>query len=187
MLELLRRNLVDVSKAVGPLMAVTAVLLLLLTDSPATMLLQLFAGALFAVVGNGVKASIMLEETGIACEPHRVSFDTDDHETPALWRGSLLSEPELFHVFGVVPEKMFFSDAPAASGAKCRTGGARAPSSAILFPRASIRASQQRGPRRSRPRADAASRGALRMRRTQARPEGNTRSRRRRSALRLRR
>lgn len=51
MLELLRRNLVDVSKAVGPLMAVTAVLLLLLTDSPAAMLLQLFAGALFAVVG----------------------------------------------------------------------------------------------------------------------------------------
>lgn len=51
MLELLRRNLVDVSKAVGPLMAVTAVLLLLLTDSPATMLLQLFAGALFAIVG----------------------------------------------------------------------------------------------------------------------------------------
>lgn len=51
MLELLRRNLVDVSKAVGPLMAVTAVLLLLLTDSPAAMLLQLLAGALFAVVG----------------------------------------------------------------------------------------------------------------------------------------
>lgn len=119
MLELLRRNLVDVSKAVGPLMAVTAVLLLLLTDSPATMLLQLFAGALFAVVGNGVKASIMLEETGIACEPHRVSFDTDDHETPALWRGSLLSEPELFHVFGVVPKQVLFRDAsvlPAGNG-----------------------------------------------------------------------
>ena len=31
---------------------------------------------------NGVKVSIMLEETGLAYEPHRVSFDTDDQKTP---------------------------------------------------------------------------------------------------------
>lgn len=31
---------------------------------------------------NGVKASIMLEETGLAYEPHRVSFDTDDQMSP---------------------------------------------------------------------------------------------------------
>jgi GST-like protein len=31
---------------------------------------------------NGVKASIMLEETGLAYEPHRVSFDTDDQKSP---------------------------------------------------------------------------------------------------------
>lgn len=51
MLELLKRNLVEVSKAMGPLMAVTAVLVLLLTDAPAAMLLQLLAGTLFAIVG----------------------------------------------------------------------------------------------------------------------------------------
>ncbi len=31
---------------------------------------------------NGVKASIMLEETGLAYEPHLVSFGTDDQLTP---------------------------------------------------------------------------------------------------------
>ena len=31
---------------------------------------------------NGVKASIMLEETGLPYEPHRVSFDTNDQQTP---------------------------------------------------------------------------------------------------------
>ena len=31
---------------------------------------------------NGVKASIMLEETGLAYEPHRVSFDTNDQYSP---------------------------------------------------------------------------------------------------------
>ncbi len=31
---------------------------------------------------NGVKASIMLEETGLAYEPHLVSFDTNDQLTP---------------------------------------------------------------------------------------------------------
>jgi GST-like protein len=31
---------------------------------------------------NGVKASIMLEETGLAYEVHRVSFDTNDQTTP---------------------------------------------------------------------------------------------------------
>jgi GST-like protein len=31
---------------------------------------------------NGVKASIMLEETGLAYEPHLVSFDTHDQLTP---------------------------------------------------------------------------------------------------------
>ncbi len=31
---------------------------------------------------NGVKASILLEETGLAYEPHRVSFDTDDQKSP---------------------------------------------------------------------------------------------------------
>ncbi len=31
---------------------------------------------------NGVKASIMLEETGLAYEPHRVSFDTQDQMSP---------------------------------------------------------------------------------------------------------
>jgi GST-like protein len=31
---------------------------------------------------NGVKASIMLEETGLAYEVHRVSFDTNDQMTP---------------------------------------------------------------------------------------------------------
>ena len=31
---------------------------------------------------NGVKVSIMLEETGLPYEPHRVSFDTQDQMTP---------------------------------------------------------------------------------------------------------
>ncbi|MGH8199232.1 MAG: glutathione S-transferase N-terminal domain-containing protein, partial [Steroidobacteraceae bacterium] len=31
---------------------------------------------------NGVKASIMLEETGLPYEPHRVSFDTHDQLSP---------------------------------------------------------------------------------------------------------
>ena len=31
---------------------------------------------------NGVKVSIMLEETGLPYEPHRVSFDTDDQHSP---------------------------------------------------------------------------------------------------------
>ena len=31
---------------------------------------------------NGVKISIMLEETGLPYEPHRVSFDTNDQKTP---------------------------------------------------------------------------------------------------------
>jgi GSH-dependent disulfide-bond oxidoreductase len=31
---------------------------------------------------NGVKVSIMLEETGLAYEPHRVDFDKDDQTTP---------------------------------------------------------------------------------------------------------
>src|SRR3546814_1525450 len=31
---------------------------------------------------NGVKASIMLEETGLAYEPHLVSFDTNDQTSP---------------------------------------------------------------------------------------------------------
>lgn len=31
---------------------------------------------------NGVKVSIMLEETGLAYEPHRVSFATDDQKSP---------------------------------------------------------------------------------------------------------
>jgi GST-like protein len=31
---------------------------------------------------NGVKAAIMLEETGLPYEPHLVNFDTDDQKTP---------------------------------------------------------------------------------------------------------
>ena len=31
---------------------------------------------------NGVKVSIMLEETGLAYEPHRVSFATNDQKSP---------------------------------------------------------------------------------------------------------
>jgi GST-like protein len=31
---------------------------------------------------NGVKASIMLEETGVPYEPHLVDFDSDDQQTP---------------------------------------------------------------------------------------------------------
>ena len=33
---------------------------------------------------NGVKASIMLEETGLAYEPHLVNFDTNDQLSPAF-------------------------------------------------------------------------------------------------------
>ena len=33
---------------------------------------------------NGVKASIMLEETGLAYEPHLVRFDADDQKSPAF-------------------------------------------------------------------------------------------------------
>ena len=33
---------------------------------------------------NGVKVSIMLEETGLAYEPHLVSFDTNDQMSPAF-------------------------------------------------------------------------------------------------------
>jgi GSH-dependent disulfide-bond oxidoreductase len=31
---------------------------------------------------NGVKVSILLEETGLAYEPHRISFDSNDHKSP---------------------------------------------------------------------------------------------------------
>src|SRR5215467_14232421 len=31
---------------------------------------------------NGVKVSIMLEEIGLAYEPHLVDFNKDDHKTP---------------------------------------------------------------------------------------------------------
>jgi GST-like protein len=31
---------------------------------------------------NGVKVSIMLEESGLAYEPHRVAFDSQDHKSP---------------------------------------------------------------------------------------------------------
>src|SRR3989475_12234397 len=31
---------------------------------------------------NGVKVSVMLEETGLPYEPHLVSFDTDDQKSP---------------------------------------------------------------------------------------------------------
>ncbi|MDP2987949.1 glutathione S-transferase N-terminal domain-containing protein, partial [Hydrogenophaga sp.] len=33
---------------------------------------------------NGVKASIMLEETGLPYEPHLVSFETNDQMSPAF-------------------------------------------------------------------------------------------------------
>src|SRR5690242_8346472 len=33
---------------------------------------------------NGVKVSIMLEETGLAYEPHLVSFETNDQTSPAF-------------------------------------------------------------------------------------------------------
>jgi GSH-dependent disulfide-bond oxidoreductase len=33
---------------------------------------------------NGVKVSIMLEEIGLPYEPHRVSFETEDHKSPAF-------------------------------------------------------------------------------------------------------
>lgn len=33
---------------------------------------------------NGVKVSIMLEETGLAYEPHLVSFETNDQMSPAF-------------------------------------------------------------------------------------------------------
>lgn len=51
MLALLRRHLVEVSKAVGPLIVAIAVLQLVLVDAPAAMFLQFLAGALLAVVG----------------------------------------------------------------------------------------------------------------------------------------
>jgi hypothetical protein len=34
---------------------------------------------------NGVKVSIMLEETGLPYEPHRVGFDTDEQKTAAFY------------------------------------------------------------------------------------------------------
>src|SRR6059036_2447533 len=40
--------------------------------------LQLYS----APTPNGVKVSIMLEETGLPYEPHRVGFETDDQMTP---------------------------------------------------------------------------------------------------------
>jgi GSH-dependent disulfide-bond oxidoreductase len=43
---------------------------------------------------NGVKVSIMLEETGLPYEPHLVSFDSNDQKSPrgarsASWRRDL--------------------------------------------------------------------------------------------------
>ena len=38
--------------------------------------------ALFAPTPNGVKVSIMLEETGLPYEPHLVSFDSNDQLSP---------------------------------------------------------------------------------------------------------
>jgi len=40
-------------------------------------LLQLYS----LTTPNGVKVSIMLEETGLPYEPHRISFDTNDHKS----------------------------------------------------------------------------------------------------------
>ena len=51
MIALLRRQLVDVSKAVGPLVVASAVIQLLLVDAPAATIVQLLAGALLAIVG----------------------------------------------------------------------------------------------------------------------------------------
>src|SRR6202012_1892479 len=34
---------------------------------------------------NGVKVSIMLEETGLPYEPHRISFDTNEQKTPEFF------------------------------------------------------------------------------------------------------
>ncbi len=31
---------------------------------------------------NGIKVSVMLEETGLPYEPHRVGFDADDQKSP---------------------------------------------------------------------------------------------------------
>jgi len=38
--------------------------------------------ALFLPTPNGVKISVMLEETGLPYEPHRVSFDTNEQLYP---------------------------------------------------------------------------------------------------------
>ena len=51
MITLLRRQLVDVAKAVSPLVVASAAIQLLLVDAPAATIVQLLAGALLAIVG----------------------------------------------------------------------------------------------------------------------------------------
>jgi hypothetical protein len=51
MLALLKRHLIEVTKAVGPLVVAVAALQVLLIDAPAAVFVQFVAGALIAVVG----------------------------------------------------------------------------------------------------------------------------------------
>jgi GST-like protein len=47
------------------------------------------SGAIAAVLlptPNGVKVSVMLEESGLAYEPHLVNFDTNDQLSPGSGR-----------------------------------------------------------------------------------------------------
>ena len=45
---------------------------------------------------NGVKVSVMLEETGLPYEPHLVSFETDDQKSPEA--GDLVRIADFPHV-----------------------------------------------------------------------------------------
>jgi GST-like protein len=65
---------------------------------------------------NGVKVSIMLEETGLPYEPHLVSFDSNDQLSPEF----LSLNP-----YGKIPARSSIRTAPAASRSRCSN---RAPS-----------------------------------------------------------
>lgn len=47
---------------------------------------------------NGVKVSIMLEETGLAYEPHLVRFDTNDQKSPIMGDAYAIADTATFSV-----------------------------------------------------------------------------------------
>jgi len=108
MRELLKRNLVEVSKSVSPLIVVTALLLALLTDVSAAMLGQLLAGALLAVVGMallfiGIDLGILPMGRYVgAALPSKRSIALVVFVAFALGTATTVAEPDVLVLSGMV-------------------------------------------------------------------------------------